>query len=507
MNEQNNNGFTPVESQQQIPLYTPNPEVSAKPKYTRSDAVTAWLCFALGFVFARYVTRFAGGLWGGIFWACFGAVGAVNVRVKGLRTSAAQKLVFAIAEVFCLTPLFCANGFINTLAAWFSFLLMFYLCITVSGSELFGKHFAADLFRSAAVRPFQSFGCCPGAAFSPIRGKAHLRTVGYVLIGLVIAVPLTVAAVILLVLSDGYFESLMSDFFHAFPRLSIDLIWQVIFGALVGMFLFGALYSSGKPVPGYDPAAPGCRILPPVIAYTAVTPMCVFYLVYVISQFAGLKYALSDPSEYARRGFFELCVIAVINLAVIMAMQLFTARGEHDRRSLALKLYTTMISGFTLLFIASAFSRMAVYIGRYGLTPLRVYTSWFMGLLAVVFVVVIIWQYAEIPLWRVLFISFVLLFGMLCFGNIDGQIARYNVRFAQSGGELDINAMHELNGMACEPMAELLHSGEPLPEGISTEKIKGFLTIELEDMQQGRFEYFSIPRAMAVQAAKAAFGQ
>lgn len=504
----------PHETQnQQIPQYTqacPAPQATTgalppKPIYTRADAAFAWLCFALGFLFARYVTQFAGGLWGGIFWACFGTLGAVCTRVKRLKTSAAQKAVFAVAETFCLVPLFCTNGFINVLAAWFSFLLMFYLCITISGAELFGKHFVSDLLMSVFVRPFKSFGCAPAAGFSPIKGKAPLKTFGYVLIGLVIAVPLTVVAVILLILSDGFFEDVMSGFFHSLPALSFSLIWQIIFGALIGMFLFGAIYSAAKPVPGYDPAAPCCRILPPVIAYTAVTPVCVFYLVYVITQFVGLQNALSNPSEYARRGFFELCFIAVINLVVISLIQLFTARLNNDRKPSALKFYTTMISGFTLLFIASAFSRMALYIGQYGLTPLRVYTSWFMGLLAVVFVVIIISQFAEIPMWRVLFVGFTLMFGVLCFGNIDGQIARYNVGFAQSGGELDLSAMRELNGMACKPLVELLESGDTLPEGVSARQIEVFLAAELQDMQQqDGFAYFSIPRQTAIEAVSRA---
>lgn len=499
MNEQN---YTDTNS------FMPEMSMPEKRHYTRADVAAAWVCFGLGFIFARYVTRFAGGLWGGLFWACFGALGAVYVRVKGLRISPMQKLVFAVAELFCLTPLFCANGFINVLAAFFSFLLMFYLCLTLSGAELFGERFPADLFRSVLLRPFISFGSAPVAAFSRVRGRAQLKTVGYVLIGLVIAVPLTIVAVVLLVLSDGYFEQLMSDFFRALPRLSIDIIWQVIFGAAVGMFIGGAMFSAVKPLPQTVCNGNGCRVLPPVIAYTAVTPMCVFYLVYVISQFAGLENALSDPAEYARRGFFELCIIAVINLGVIAVMQTFTARQEHSRPPLTLKIYTTVISLFTLLFIASAFSRMAVYIGRYGLTQLRVYTSWFMGLLAVVFIVVIVRQYALFPMWRVLFAGFVVMFGVLCFGNIDGQIARYNVRFAQSGGELDLSSLHDLNGMACEPVAELIQSGDPLPEGVSARQLEVFLAVELGNMrQQDGFAYFSIPRELAVSSAESAVDQ
>ncbi len=468
-------------------------------KFSRADVIAAWICFALGFVFARYVTRYSGGLFGGIFWACFGALGAVYARIRRLKTGAAQKAAFAVSEIFCLVPLFSANMFINTLAAWFTFLLMFYLLITLSGAELFGKHFAADMLKSAAVRPFVSFFKSAEAGFSPIKKKGSLRTVGFAAIGLVIAVPLTIVAVILLALSDSRFESAMYELFLALPGFSFSLIWQLVFGALVGMFLFGALYSSAKPVSGYNPAPPAFRILPPVTAYAAVTPMCVFYLVYVIIQFAGLNSILSDLSEYARRGFFELCVIAVINLCVIAVMQLFTARDENDRKPLSLKIYTTVISGFTLLFIVSAFIKMALYIRRFGLTPLRVYPSWFMGLLAFVFVVIIISQFADIHFWRVQFIGFTVLFGILCFSNVDGQIARYNVSFhSEANSTLDIQALSELNGMACEPLAELLLNGEEDSVNLSSEEIREFLANQISLLEsQNDFAYFSFPRLAA----------
>lgn len=480
------------------------------PRYSTADAAFAWICFALGFVFARYVTQFCGGLWGGIFWAAFGILTAAYARVKGLKTNIEQKVVFAVAEIFCLVPVFCASGFINSLAAWFSFLLLFYLCVTVSGAELFGKHFAADLFKSVAIRPFKSFGSAPAAAFSPVKRGKGIKNIAYVLIGLVIAVPLTLVSVGLLILSDGYFESIMRDFFSSLPQFSFSLIWQVIFGAIVGMFLFGALYSSGKPTAGYDPSAPAYRVLPAAVSYSAVTPVCVFYLVYIITQIRYLTGAVTGQlpegfsvSEFARRGFFELCVVAVINLCVITVMLAFTARGEADRPKKALRIYTIVISVFTLLLISSAFSKMAFYIKSYGLTQLRVYTSWFMVVLAVVFVVIIIKQLAEIPMWRVLFISFTVMLALLCFSNLDGQIARYNINACRSGAlkEIDLYSMAELNGMAAEPVAELVINSECSDCGISAEEADKFLAAQLYKMeQQNDFAYFSIPRLTAINA-------
>lgn len=61
-----------------------------------------------------------------------------------------------------------------------------------------------------------------------------------------------------------------------------------------------------------------------------------------------------------------------------------------------------MLSIFTLILIATAISKMVMYISVYGLTQLRFYTTWFMLLLAVIFVMIIVKQSAMISALRVI---------------------------------------------------------------------------------------------------------
>ena len=94
----------------------------------------------------------------------------------------------------------------------------------------------------------------------------------------------------------------------------------------------------------------------------------------------GLSYA-----EYARRGFFELVTVAVLVLLLLLgAHWLLRNRDPKDERvfrglaaSLLLLLFVVMIS---------AVQRMRLYQIEYGLTELRLYTTAFMGWLAIVFV-------------------------------------------------------------------------------------------------------------------------
>lgn len=481
--------------------YTQTP-FNEKPKISASDAVFAWVSLALSFIFTHFAVKYCGGIWGGIVWALFGIMGAVFVKVKAVKIKPAHAVIFGIAELFCLAPIFSASKFTNILAAWFSFLLYLYLTTAISGAELFGRHFVSDLLQSVFVRPFEKFFVRqPKIAFSVFREKSRSKKVMYALLGLVIAMPLTIVVVLLLMSSDELFSDTMRNFTKHLPSLSPSLFWELVFAVPVAMYLFDTLFSIRKTAPEHSEAAPGYRVFPSIAAYFTVTPICVFYLIYIITQFINIANAIEktlDYSAFARRGFFELCAIAVINLAVITLIQTFTKRNDLDIKPLALRVYTIMISLFTLLIIATAITKMLMYIGEYGMTLLRVYTSWFMILLALIFVLIIVLQIRDYKIWRAIFATFAAMLTILCFGNFEGAIARYNISAYQSGklSELDISEFYELGLPAVKPAAELLESGAL--SGRNEKQLHNFLEDEkYNDETRDGFAYFSIPRSAA----------
>lgn len=451
------------------PVYPSNPPVQHiwKREFTVTDAVISIVCFGLGWMFTHFACEYIGGLWGGIVWLLFGIAGAVFVKLKKISVTRLQILVFAVAIIFCLTPLFCANIFINFLASAFTFLLYFYLCISLSGAELFGEHFVYDLLKSVFAQPFSCYGDGPKAASVLLKNKKAGKNVGLAILGLIIALPLTVIVLMLLSFSDEGFNSLVNDVFYSLPDFEMIYIVEFGFAFVVWMYLFGALSSAAEPVtPQYFSSAK-LRIIPSALGYTAVTPICFFYIVYIAMQFRYFTAAFTGVlpegvtySSYARRGFFELCMVAIINLAVIVVLQCFMNRGENDRKTAPLKVYTTMISVFTLFLIASAISKMVLYINEMGMTPLRIYTSWFMILLAIIFVLIIISQFVNIKFWKIAFVSFVVMAGILCFGNIDGMIADYNITAYETGklDSIDFGVLEDLGTPAIKHLERLLDS-------------------------------------------------
>ncbi len=471
------------------------------------DAVFAWVMFALSFVFTHFCVRYFGGLWGGIFWALVGISIAVFARFKRIRFSAGDVLILGISELFCLVPVFSASGLICFLAAAFSFILDLYLMLVISGAEPFGKHFVLDAMLAVFERPFERFIDQPIAAFSVFRGAKRAKNILFALAGLVIAVPLTIVVVLLLASSDANFEKTVENIFGVFPRFSFLYIVELLFAVPVSMYLFGALRSMTNPAAPHSDAAPAYRIMPPVIAYFAVSPICVFYLIYTviqISNIAKIAEKAVNYSEFARKGFFELCAIAVINLFVMMIMQLFVKRRENDKKPVALRVYTIMISAFTLGIIATALCKMFLYVGEFGMTLLRVYTSWFMILLALIFVTMIIFQIWEIPLWKALFCEFTAMFFVLCFGNIEGNIAKYNISAFRAGSieQLDISEFYELGFAAVKPASSLTFDELGRDYGDLSQWLE---SVSERDFSEDKFAYFSIPRVQAKNSLEGKF--
>lgn len=484
-----------------------NPEVSFR------DAVFAWCAFGLGFVFTHFCIQYPFGLWGGLLWAAFGILTAAFARTKGIRFTVPQRIMFGTAELFCLTPFFCANRDICFLSSVFSFVLFLYLITCVSGADSFGRHFVRDIFLSVLVRPFADFTRLPVCVFSVIKNgkKKHSKNALYALLGLLLAVPLTVVVAELLISSDEVFGDMVNGFLDNLPVFSTSrLFWELLFALPIAMYIFGAQCSMNENNDGYrneSEAAPGYRFMPPVSVYFAVSPICLFYFVYIIVQCRNIAGVLggSDSvrySDFARQGFFELCAIAVINLGVIALALTFSKRREGDVKPPALRVYAIMISAFTLMIIATALIKMFMYIGEFGMTQLRVYTSWFMLLLAFAFTVILISQIKEFVVWKTLFAGFVLMFALLCFGNFDGNIAAYNINAYRSGtlSELDVNMFNALGCAAVPPAAELFSECDN--DSLRSELGDFLQDQRRRDLTEDGFAYFSLPRILAEKMLK-----
>jgi hypothetical protein len=88
-------------------------------------------------------------------------------------------------------------------------------------------------------------------------------------------------------------------------------------------------------------------------------------------------------AEYARRGFFELVTVAALLLPLLLLLH-WLLRREEPGRERGFRILAGALLALLFMVMASALQRMWIYQQQYGLTELRVYTTAFMGWLALV---------------------------------------------------------------------------------------------------------------------------
>ncbi len=280
---------------------------------------------------------------------------------------------------------------------------------------------------------FMSIGELPrpiqdGAAYQKSRQERKSRTVGYVLIGLAISVPLLLLVLALLASADVVFLEMTVKIFGSINLPNItNIIFRIGF-----MFFFSYMLTAYLCKKQIKEAVKDHRTGEPVIAITVTAMLTFVYLVFSVVQVAGLFLGqLELPygytyAGYARQGFFQLLAVSILNLIIVLVCMGFF------RSSKALKAVLTVMSLCTFVMIASSAMRMAIYIRFYYLTFLRILVLWSLALLAVLFLGILINIYAEkFPLFRYSMAVVTVFYLALSFAHPDYIIARVNVANAQ----------------------------------------------------------------------------
>ena len=210
---------------------------------------------------------------------------------------------------------------------------------------------------------------------------AFQRTVGRAAVGFICALPVLVVVGILLTSADAVFAFQFERLGRWFGGLEFgSVVWHAIVMAAVAWVTLGLMWvvrmaAPREPVEGSPPA----RTIDPVSAISFLIALEALYAVFVLVQFRYLFAAGGGTlppgytyAEYARRGFFELCVVTAINIALGSVMAFFVRReSERVDRAVGLALAGLMLLGGAIL--ASAWLRLSLYEESYGYTYLRVF--------------------------------------------------------------------------------------------------------------------------------------
>lgn len=315
-----------------------------------------------------------------------------------------------------------------------------------------GPFLPLDGLRALVTVPFGNFflriRVLGRALIDWLRGLAG-RKKGSVWAGVVtlcVAAPVLALAAGLLSGADDAFGAALENFFRWFtlPEAVFTELMYFAVGLPVGAYLFGLAAGALKKAP--DPArgaslraeAEKLRLAPGGALALCLALLLALYVLffsiqlnYLTGGFFGHLPEGFTAAEYARRGFFELCAVVVLNFSVLTAAAK-TSRTPL-RQSPVLKGLAAALCLSNLLFAAVGASKMFLYIRRFGFTPNRIVSGWFILVLAVLTVLALVSIFRPFPVVRAAAAVFCAMFLALCLSQPDVWLRAANRQLAAAG--------------------------------------------------------------------------
>ena len=369
--------------------------------------------------------------------------------------------------------MFSSNTFIHFFAFSYAVAAYCYFVYASSGNKFkasFSNFIIADFLKSAVLLPFKylSKGEMLIAVFQG-KTKKSMKLLLKLIIGLA-AAAIPTAVVLLLLLYDASFESLINRIFDFDIVTVLSHVASLFYAVFIGMFIYSIYISSvdGRDIPflteeKITQRETKIRFSPVTTSVAASVPLLAVYVIFFISQwkyyisgFTGVLPKDFSYAEYAREGFFQLCAVSAINLVFIALIIAFSKKSRFY--SLTIKALTCIFSAFTLVLISTAIAKMVMYINYYGLTQKRVYATWFMAVLALVFIAVALSRFIpKIKIAAVASAIVVVAFAVLSLCNVDSIISKYNVDRYLDGSlkTVDVAALSNLGDAAVPDMVRL----------------------------------------------------
>jgi hypothetical protein len=266
----------------------------------------------------------------------------------------------------------------------------------------------------------------------------------------------------LLLVFGSLFVSADAAFARAFtaltPDIRIDKVFRWVFLTGAAFALLGAAAflraappdvssldrTEGRKVRRLEWAVPLGLLTLLFAAFVAVQLTVLFGGNRHVLETEGLTYA-----EYARGGFWQLCIVTALTLVVLAGAARWAPRTEPADRTL-LRVVLGSLAALTLVIVASALHRMNVYTDTYGLTRLRLLVAcceaWFGFVLVLVLAAGLRVRAPWLP--RTAVAAGVLTLLGLAGANPDGLIAENHVQRYERTQRIDMAYLSDLSADA-----------------------------------------------------------
>lgn len=285
--------------------------------------------------------------------------------------------------------------------------------------------FFTNCFRSIPV-PFR--------ALSEMKAsRKHGRLSTDAVLGICIAAVVVPVICVLLGSADEMFAGIFDGIGKKLTGFDFSYVAKFLFLMIpLGFILFSQVFSPSLREETSVEGAP-VNVTPSVFTAT-LTGIAIAFLIFAYIQvkylFLGREAAAMKGgfAEYARSGFFELVGVAFIAL-IIVQPALVLSGDKRVTRVLCL-----IVSVLTEVVVSSAFLRMRLYVGMYGLTILRVLVLWATMVLGVCFIAAAVKSVKpDIRIFAFVVLFVMVSWTLLSLVNPPELIADYNVSAYQNG--------------------------------------------------------------------------
>ncbi|GAA0611105.1 DUF4173 domain-containing protein [Virgibacillus siamensis] len=302
--------------------------------------------------------------------------------------------------------------------------------------------------------------------------KSTSQTVKRVLLGVLLGLPLLGLITMLLMSADAVFQEVVLGLPQYLFELNLEVVFRIV-AVLVLTFLFFGFLQVLR-VNQRMPAQKKIDEVKETISWNGVTAVTILVLlnaVYALFTVIQFTYFFGDGlqegftyAEYARRGFFELVIVTLINWTILICC-LKLVREQGARLKLVLKLMYSLLIIVSGVMLVSAYQRLSMYEAAYGFTMDRILAHAFMIFLIVVF------TYTFIRVWieRLALLHFYLIAGLVFYSvlnvmHIEQLIVDENLDRYEKTGKIDIHYLNSLSYTGVEGLIELYKMNPDYPE-------------------------------------------
>lgn len=289
--------------------------------------------------------------------------------------------------------------------------------------------------------------------------------------GIIMAIPVLILFSVLFSSADLVFQQFLSDLIRF--DISVETIWHIAMVSFTASFFIGAFgyvfvrqhdLQTQKTAPDKS-----LGLVETAVFLGLINVLFFIFLAIQATYLFGGETNISihgfTYAEYARKGFFELILVAAITLGIILITEKKIFRQDTGH-SLIFQGVSSLLALQTMVIMASSFMRLWLYEGAFGFTVLRAYSHLFVIFLAGIFCLLLVKIWTTKQEHTFAFSTFVVSLLFLTFMNvvnIDSFIARKNIERYKSSGKLDTYYLGQLSADATPETIYLLDTlSEPL---------------------------------------------